>query len=76
MKRARPTLSIVLAVLILAPVISPALGQGLIAIGSWRATFVGLIALVPWTLAFTVRGIAGRVELRARQYRISPEAVE
>lgn len=42
------TLSIVMAVFILAPVIGPAIGQALVAIGGWRSIFaaLGLAALV------------------------------
>ena len=38
-------LSIVMAVFIIVPIIAPALGQGLIYLGDWEATFVGLIVL-------------------------------
>jgi DHA1 family bicyclomycin/chloramphenicol resistance-like MFS transporter len=39
-------MSIVMAVFILVPITAPALGQGLIFLGGWRATFLGLTALV------------------------------
>ena len=38
-------MSIVMAAFIIVPILAPAVGQGLIALGGWRATFAGLTAL-------------------------------
>lgn len=38
-------MSIIMAVFILAPILAPLMGQGLIYIGGWRATFAGLVLL-------------------------------
>ena len=38
-------LSIVMAVFIIVPIIAPALGQGLIYVGGWKSTFLGLAVL-------------------------------
>lgn len=49
-------LSIVLAVFIIVPIIAPAMGQGLIYLGGWRATFIGLTVLaILVTLWFGIR---------------------
>ena len=49
-------LSIVMAVFIIVPIVAPALGQGLIHLGGWRATFAGLTGLaVLATLWFALR---------------------
>ena len=54
-------MSIIMAVFILAPILAPLLGQGLIYIGGWRATFAGLVLIaVPsvmwfhWAIAETL----------------------
>lgn len=44
-------MSFVMAVFILVPALAPALGQGLVQLGGWRATFAGLI--VPALIALT-----------------------
>jgi len=38
-------MSIVMAIFIIVPILAPALGQGLIYIGGWKATFIGLTIL-------------------------------
>ena len=46
-------MSIIMAVFILAPILAPLMGQGLIYLGGWRATFVGLVLVaVPSALWF------------------------
>ena len=46
-------MSIIMAVFILAPILAPLMGQGLIYIGGWRATFAGLVLVaVPSMLWF------------------------
>ena len=46
-------MSIVMAIFILAPIIAPLMGQGLIYLGGWPATFAGLILVaVPSALLF------------------------
>ena len=46
-------MSIIMAIFILAPIIAPLMGQGLIYLGGWRATFVGLILVaVPSAIWF------------------------
>jgi DHA1 family bicyclomycin/chloramphenicol resistance-like MFS transporter len=46
-------MSIIMAVFILAPILAPLMGQGLIYIGGWRATFAGLVLVaVPSALWF------------------------
>ena len=46
-------MSIIMAIFILAPIIAPLMGQGLIYLGGWRATFAGLILVaVPSALWF------------------------
>jgi len=54
-------MSIIMAVFILAPILAPLMGQGLIYIGGWRATFAGLVLVaVPsvmwfhWAIAETL----------------------
>ena len=47
-------MSIIMAIFILAPIIAPLMGQGLIFIGGWQATFVGLILVaVPSAIWFS-----------------------
>lgn len=49
-------MSIVMAVFILVPITAPALGQGLICLGGWRSTFLGLTALaIIVTIWFALR---------------------
>ena len=46
-------MSIIMAIFILAPIIAPLMGQGLIYLGGWHATFAGLILVaVPSALLF------------------------
>ena len=46
-------MSIIMAIFILAPIIAPLMGQGLIYLGGWKATFAGLILVaVPSALWF------------------------
>ena len=47
-------MSIIMAIFILAPIIAPLMGQGLIFIGGWQATFAGLILVaVPSAIWFS-----------------------
>ena len=47
-------MSIIMAIFILAPIIAPLMGQGLIYLGGWKATFAGLILVaVPSALWFS-----------------------
>ena len=46
-------MSIIMAIFILAPIIAPLMGQGLIYLGGWKATFAGLVMVaVPSALWF------------------------
>lgn len=45
-------MSIVMAVFILVPALAPAIGQGVIAVGGWRATFVTLLVLAVVSFAW------------------------
>ena len=49
-------MSIVMAVFIIVPALAPAFGQGLMALGGWRMTFMGLVFFaLPTALWFMVR---------------------
>ena len=49
-------MSIVMAVFILVPIVAPAIGQGVIYLGGWRATFTSLAALgIAATIWFALR---------------------
>ncbi len=50
-------MSIIMAVFILTPIMAPLLGQGLIYIGGWRATFAGLILVALPTVWWFHRSI-------------------
>ena len=45
-------LSLVMSVFILVPIIAPALGQGIMMVGSWRSTFGFMLAISAFTLAW------------------------
>lgn len=49
-------MSIVMMIFILMPALAPAIGEGILLLGNWRGTFVGLLifALVSWSW-FTIR---------------------
>jgi len=50
-------MSIIMAVFILAPILAPLMGQGLIYIGGWRATFAGLILVAAPSVWWFCRAI-------------------
>lgn len=64
-------MSIVLAVFILVPILAPAIGQGLIYLSGWRATFLALAALgVAVSLWFALRLPETLPPTRRRAFRV------
>ena len=51
-------MSIIMAVFILAPILAPLMGQGLIYLGGWRATFAGLVLVAVPSVMWFHRAIA------------------
>ena len=60
-------MSIIMAVFILTPIMAPLLGQGLIYIGGWRATFAGLILVALPTAWWFHRSIPETLTLARRR---------
>jgi DHA1 family bicyclomycin/chloramphenicol resistance-like MFS transporter len=60
-------MSIIMAVFILTPIMAPLLGQGLIYIGGWRATFAGLILVALPTAWWFHRSIAETLPVARRR---------
>ena len=66
-------MSIVMAVFILVPILAPAIGQGMIYLGGWRATFASLAALgIVGTAWFALRQPETLPLERRRPFRVVP----
>ncbi|WP_323763734.1 MFS transporter [Marinovum sp.] len=65
-------MSIAMAAFIIVPIIAPALGQGLIHLGGWRMTFVGLVVLALAVLVwFALRQVETLARADRRAFRLS-----
>ena len=67
-------MSIIMAIFILAPIIAPLMGQGLIFIGGWQATFVGLILVAMPSAIWFSRAIPETL-LPAHRRRFRPAVI-
>jgi DHA1 family bicyclomycin/chloramphenicol resistance-like MFS transporter len=64
-------MSIVMAAFIIVPIVAPALGQGLIHLGGWRATYIGLAVLgIAVSLWFAARQPETLAPANRRPFRI------
>ncbi len=67
-------MSIIMAIFILAPILAPLMGQGLIFLGGWRATFAGLI-LVALPSAFWFHKAIDETLPRERRRRFTVSVI-